>query len=323
MDARRLLEKCRAQQWQVNDLDWSVVPRPMERDAEIAIVQYFTDMVGIERLAKALFELQQNSATDPVFKEIFASFVVDEERHAQVAARLASHYDVHRYRAYRMSPELERFTPHFLDTLRYLPPDVANAYITNGELLLDVALLRSLDDYVHDEMSQRALVLINRDESRHIAMDFHMTEYYASAEYRSIAARRPSASLAQQARATASFARLLTSGAPFFRQVFFRPMARLDPSGKRLREAVKRMQLLGQRQSQTDQPRYFRLMNKLNELNVHPLWGKLLGAVTNPLAGDFPLELRQALYTPEEREAANAMSIDMLAEEALRAKTLH
>ena len=62
----------------------------------------------------------------------------------------------------------------------------ANAYITAGELILDVALLRSLDDYVADEMSHRAMYLINRDESRHIAIDYRMVEYYASPEYAAI-----------------------------------------------------------------------------------------------------------------------------------------
>ena len=42
-------------QWKVSDLDWSRTPRPMSAEAEGAIVQLFTDMAGIERLAAALF----------------------------------------------------------------------------------------------------------------------------------------------------------------------------------------------------------------------------------------------------------------------------
>lgn len=321
MDVERMLEKCRSQQWKIDDLDWNVKPRPMERDEEIAVVQYFKDMAGIERFAKALFEEQQKIVEDPTIKQIFATFVIDEERHAQVAERLAAHYDVHKYKTYTTSRELERFKPNFLATLQYLSAEIANAYITGGELLLDVALLRSLNDYVHDDMSQRAMDLINRDESRHIAMDYHMTEFYASDEYQDWLSRQPKKGVLHETKAFASFAKLLLSAAPFFRQVFFQPMARVDPSGKRLREAVKRIQLLGNRKNVSSRP-YYRFMNSMNDVNRHPVWGRFLGGITNRLSGDFPVELRGILFTQAELKAANAMSIDAMAAEALHAKTV-
>src|SRR5687768_3688810 len=145
MDLARMLSKCRRDQWSVDDLDWNVPPPILPRAKEEAIVQYFTDMAGIERLAAALFEAQGRKTRDPVLKEIFATFVVDEERHAEVAARLARHYDVHRYRDYRQDDGLIHFRPHFLAAIEYLPPEIANGYVTAGELLLDVALLRSLN----------------------------------------------------------------------------------------------------------------------------------------------------------------------------------
>jgi hypothetical protein len=322
MDIQRMLDKCNSQQWKIDDLDWTVKPRAMERDEEIAVVQYFKDMAGIERFAKALFVEQEKIVEDPTLKAIFSTFVVDEERHAQVADRLAAHYDVHKYKTYTTSAELERFKPNFMDTLKYLSAEVANAYITGGELLLDVALLRSLNDYVHDEMSQSAMDLINRDESRHIAMDYHMTEFYASEEYQRWVARQPKQGLAHNARAFVSFARLLGSAAPFFKQVFFQPMARIDPSGKRLREAVKRMQLLGNRKAVAGRP-FYRFMNSVQTINRHPVWGKVLGGITNRISGDFPVELRGILYTQTELKAANDMSIDAMAEEALKSKTLN
>ena len=317
-----MLEKCRSQQWRIDDLDWNVKPRPMQRDEEIAIVQYFKDMAGIERFAKALFEEQSKIVADPVVQQIFATFVVDEERHAQVAERLAQHYDVHKYRCYSPSPELVRFKPYFLNALRYLSAEVANAYITGGELLLDIALLRSLNDYVHDDMSQRAMDLINRDESRHIAIDYYMTEFYASDAYEAFLASQPRQSLAHRAKAWASFAGVLIAAAPFFRNVFFQPMARIDPRGKRLYEAVKRMQLLSNRKNVSTRP-FYRFLNTMNEINRHRLWSKLFGKVTSRVTGDFPEHLRQQLFTSQELAHVDAMSIDALAEEALQAKNLH
>lgn len=97
MDLRVMLEKCEREQWRVGDLDWNKQPREMSRADEIAIVQYFTDMAGIERLAGALFAQQMKNADDEVLRRIFATFVKDEVRHAHAAQMLADFYDVHHY----------------------------------------------------------------------------------------------------------------------------------------------------------------------------------------------------------------------------------
>ena len=84
-----MLHKCRRDQWSLDDLDWSRQPRQMSRSDEIAVVQYFTNMSGIELLAGALFQEQRERTDDPVLEEIFDSFVTDEVRHSRVAAQLA------------------------------------------------------------------------------------------------------------------------------------------------------------------------------------------------------------------------------------------
>src|SRR5579872_3726224 len=96
-----MLEMCRRDQWRVDDLDWTQRLRPMSADHEVAIVQYFTDMAGIELLAGALFEEQRRRVKDPTLRQIFATFVADEKRHSEAAARLARFYDVRKLREYR------------------------------------------------------------------------------------------------------------------------------------------------------------------------------------------------------------------------------
>src|SRR5678816_717322 len=117
-----MLAKCREGQWDADDLDWSRPPPPMPRAKEEAVVQAFTDMAGIERLAAALFAAQERKTDDPTLRAIFATFVVDEARHAVVAARLARYYDVHRYRAYEQSPALVAFRAPFLAVIELAPP---------------------------------------------------------------------------------------------------------------------------------------------------------------------------------------------------------
>jgi len=313
-----MLSKCRDGQWRTDQLDWSAPPPRLPRAKEEAVVQAFTDMAGIERLAAALFRAQAAKATDPTLRAIFDSFVADEERHADVAARLARYYDVSRYRPYHQAPALVAFRGPFLAVIELAPPEIANAYVTAGELLLDVALLRSLDDYVGDPMSHQAMELINRDESRHIAIDFHMTEVYASPAYAAIRAARPSPDARTRARGAAALARMLWHAQPFLRQVFLEPIDRTDPSGRRLREAMKRIQLIARKPAVAAQP-FMRVMLALQELYLRPVIGPLAGRLLLRALGAEP-RLAARLYSDDELARSNAMSFDEMAEEALAAK---
>jgi hypothetical protein len=318
MDVDRMLEKCKRDQWRPEDLDWSSPPKPMTRAQEEAIVQYFVNMSAIERFAKALFEEQRNRVEDAKLKKIYATFVADEERHAVVAERLARYYDLHAYKTYEVSKEIERFKPHFLRAIKYLSDEVANAYITGGELMLDVALLRSLDDYVDDDMSHRAMELINRDESRHIAVDYHMVEYYTTDAYWEKKKSEPAKPMGHRLLAAWSFVSLLRTGGPFFMEMFFRPMQTVDPSGKRLTEAFKRMQLL-QAMPGLDRSPLARFSLFLRDTYNHPFYGKLFGGIAQRIAG-VPHSFMKNLYSREEAATARKNGFGWLASEALNAK---
>jgi hypothetical protein len=319
MDLARMLERCEKDQWSPKDLDWSQRPRPMSPEDERAIVQLFTDMAGIERLAGALFHEQEKRATDPTLKRIFRTFVVDEVRHAQVAQMLADFYDTRHQRIYRQSPSLERFVPPFLAAIRQLADDVANAYITVGELILDIALLRSIDDYVRDPMSAQAMKLINRDESRHIAIDYYMVEYYASPAY---AARAEDKYARKSARETAeawrTFATMLYYAQPFIRDVFIQPMDFVDPGGVRLREAFKRFQQLGAKPGVSERP-FGKFVLTLQDLYHRPVIGPVFGKGLARLSGVGERFL-QRLNSEAELESAARKTYEELAQEALAVK---
>jgi hypothetical protein len=319
MDLERMLDKCRKGQWRIDQLDWNVQPRELSRKDEIAIVQYFTDMAAIERLAGALFAVQRDIVEDEILKKIFATFVADEERHAQAAEKLANHYNVHNYKRYGESPELTRFRPHFLNAIRYVSPAVANMYITAGELMLDIALLRSLNDYVNDAMSNQVMDLINRDESRHIAMDHYMFEYYDSREYRQRARKVTKRKTARdRMQAAWAFGNMLFYARPFALAVFLRPMEILDPEGKRMREAVKRSQLLLQKSTQGKQT-FEKFMLYLRKAYNTPVVGQAFGKAIARIAG-APPEYMVDVFTEEERKRAMQMTMEQMGEEALNAK---
>ena len=313
-----MLDKCVRDQWSIDDLDWSIPPPALPRDKEEAVVQAFLDMAGIELLAGALFEVQRTKTTDPTLHKIFSTFVADEKRHSAVALRLSRHYDVHHYRTYVESPSLTAFRPHFLALVRDTSPEIANAYITSGELILDVALLRSLDDYVADEMSHRAMHLINRDESRHIAVDFHMTEHYCSDEHLAAIRARPRPSLRVLARQARVLVTMMWHAKPFLQQVFLAPMDRTDPSGRRVQEAFKRIQLVLRKPTVARAP-FSRMMIKMQEAYNHPILGKLLGRFLLRALGAEDRAAR-ILFTQEELARTQQMSFDELAEEAIGVK---
>jgi hypothetical protein len=318
MDLERMLDKCIRDQWSPDDLDWSVPPPPMTRDKEEAIVQAFTDMAGIELLAAALFDVQRRKTADPTLAKIFATFVADEKRHSAVATRLAQHYDVHRYRAYAESPSLTSFRPHFLAVVENALPELANAYITAGELILDVALLRSLDDYVADSMSHHAMQLVNRDESRHIAIDFHMTEKYSSDEHIQVMRARPWPGARQLAANVRAIGTMMWHAKPFLQDVFMAPMDRTDPSGKRIREAIKRVQLLMRKPTVARMgfPRFIRAMQRVYNT---PVVGSVFGGLLLRALGADDRSARY-LFTADELARSQRMSFDELAEDALAAK---
>jgi hypothetical protein len=318
MDLARMLDKCVRDQWSIDDLDWSLSPPALGRDKEEAIVQYFTDMAGIELLAGALFEVQRKSARDATLAKIFATFVADEKRHSAVAARLAKHYDVHHYRDYVESPSLTRFRPHFLALVEQTSPEIANSYVTSGELILDVALLRSLDDYVADGMSRRAMHLINRDESRHIALDFYMTELYASDEHLAEVRRRPRPSVRALVRGGRALVTMMWYAKPFLNEVFLAPMARTDPGGRRITEAFKRIQLVMRKPTVARLP-LSRFMLAVQNAYNHPVAGKLLGGLLLRVLGADE-QVGKILFTPEELARSQRQSFEEMAEDALAAK---
>lgn len=314
-----MLMMCRRDQWDIDDLDWDVAPRALSREDEIAICQYFTDMSGIELLAGELFEVQRAQTEDPRLQEIFTSFIEDEARHSAVAARLARHYDVHGYQRYALNPHLVRFRAPFVEAVHHLPPDIASAYITTGELLLDVALLRSLDDYVDDDMSHRAMRLINRDESRHIAIDYHMVEFYASPEYVEwLGDNEPERTLRESLASAVALFEVLFHAGPFFRDVFFRPMDITDPSGHRLLEAFKRIQLLSEKPGVADRP-FSRFILTTQKLFNDPIIGGLFGPLLARVMGLDPRVIAY-LYTEDEARKYRAMSFDEMAQEAIGVK---
>lgn len=234
LDLERMLERCHAGQWSVDDFDWRTAPAPLPCEREEQLCTYYVNMSYIERLAGALFRSLSERLDDRVLRAIFATFADDELRHSHAAARLADHFDVHHHRVYTPNLAMLRFIPYFIGMIDSLSPTFATSFILGGELILDLALLRGLNAYVDDPLARAVIERINQDESRHLAMDMYLTEHFARAATGGLAQE-------QSPWANGDFWGVVAWGPGFFTDVFFRPMQALDPTQEQMREVMRRL----------------------------------------------------------------------------------
>lgn len=281
MDLEQMLDRCYQGQWDVNDFDWSRKPRPMSKEKETRVCRYYANMAYIERLAGALFLSLSRRVDDPTVKAIYETFYIDELRHSHAASKLMDYFDLHHYEVYTPNQAMLKFIPYFVNSVDTLDPTFANAYILGGELILDIALLRSLNDYVDDELANEVVDKINQDESRHIAMDFFMTEY---------APRHKMKRAQKSGDWWKDLAGVLAYGPPFFNEVFFRPMAMMDPTGERMKEVIKRQRRFYNRPEVRDNPmvRYFNNVAEFLEGSIGSKVGIVLEKGIRAISGiDF------------------------------------
>ena len=162
LDTSKLLARCIAGQWSINDFDWSQKPPlTFSREKEQRVCYYYANMMYIERMAAALFLALSRRVYDPVLRAIYESFHGDELRHSHAAARLMDYFDVHHYRIYTPSRAMTRFIPYFTRLVESSNLAFANSLVLMGELVLDIAFLRALNDYVDDPLARAVVEKIN------------------------------------------------------------------------------------------------------------------------------------------------------------------
>ena len=179
IDLDRLLTNTRNGQWSVDDLDWST---PLDDAASVTDEQRFDTALllhytaGFERQAARIFDLCSHYVDDPVAKEIYKLFYIDEIRHADAEVRLAERLG---YRLSDLPAALGDAFAHYetvWDTDAPLMYEFASVEILLFELSLDsitVPLVRSI---LPDALTSEVFRRIDIDEARHLAMDYWLLE---------------------------------------------------------------------------------------------------------------------------------------------------
>lgn len=269
LDTNKMLERCRKGQWDIEDFDWTKTPEiKLSKEDEIRFCQYFMDMSYIELVAGALFLSLSKKMTDPTLKEIYVLCYEDEERHSLAAHKLCHYFDIHQHKIYTPNINLIRTIPYYLKAIENAPPSVANMIILFGELILDIALLRGINERMPDPLSRSVIEKINADESRHLAMDFFMTEYCSENDLTT----KENANYNMFNILDFQTMKLNRYGWPSLMSVLFRPMAALDPTNKQMKGAMRRFRSILLKDSTQNNPTV-RNINNLADFFESPIGG--------------------------------------------------
>ena len=129
---------------------------------------------------------------------------------------------------------------------------------------------------------------------------------------------QPAKPLLEQLRSALVVLAFMWKARPFLKAVFFEPMDMVDPSGRRLIEAFRRIQLVGLMGEAQGRP-FNRFLRLLQDTFNHPIAGPFLGPLVVRLMGVDPRVIKR-LYTEEDERRVRRMSAQELADETLAMK---
>jgi len=178
LDLDHMLQRIQERQWVLADIDWDAPGAERITDEQwVNLKNFMADLVWIEQIGARGFAGLARQAPDPVLAEIYRFFHAEEQRHANAELAL-----MHRWGMLDdgqvPEPNINvRLAIDWLDAhADDLPLEVLGTIIPMLEVALDGALVKFLLDEVHDPVCHEVFDKINNDESRHLAVDFHVLE---------------------------------------------------------------------------------------------------------------------------------------------------
>jgi len=181
-NVRNILEISNKSKWSVDDFNWD---QPLSDDLDDktkkVLVIAFLYISGIERLGAAAFRIHARNVDSKDAAKLFEIFAEDEERHADaelaMAKRLGVQWKDLPWTARRMFKLLQKDIESLPDKEigRWLH-NVNCSSIMFFEFGLDAIVLPILKEMTNDKLQNQVWEKIDKDESRHLAMDYWLIE---------------------------------------------------------------------------------------------------------------------------------------------------
>jgi hypothetical protein len=182
LDPKAMLAKCGRLQWSIADIAWDApgVDAVGELDRG-AVTGVMRDLYWIESVAAVVFGAMRDRTTEPDLRGIFASFAVDEQRHADAELMLMRRWGVvGRHEVPAPNVNVRNLLAALERGAGRVHPAVYAAIIPFTELVLDGALVKHFDRIVKDPVAADVFRRISADEARHIAVDCHVLERFGN-----------------------------------------------------------------------------------------------------------------------------------------------
>lgn len=178
IDLDRMLEKVKASQWALADIDWEAPGAELVTDEQWpSLRDFMIDLVWIEHVGARGFAAMAKNAPTETLRQMYTYFYAEEQRHANAEMALMKRWGMLEGDNLPEPNNNIRLVVDWME--RYadeLPYRVLGTVIPALEVALDGALCQFLLETVDDPVCHEAFAKINDDESRHLGVGFSVME---------------------------------------------------------------------------------------------------------------------------------------------------
>lgn len=174
----KTLEIIKKRQWALADVDWDAPGRELiAPEQRPKLKAFMTDIMWIEHVGARGFAALAKKAPNETLREIYRYFHAEEQKHANAEMALLRRWGMLEDERLPEPNINVRLVIEWLD--RYSDEVTFGALasvIPMLEVALDGALLKFLLETIDDPVCREVFIKINDDESRHLAVGFHVLE---------------------------------------------------------------------------------------------------------------------------------------------------
>lgn len=180
------LETIKRKQWVLKDIDWDAPGAELVTEEQKPKLKAFmADLMWIEHIGARAFAGMAINAPDPTLREIYRYFHAEEQKHANAELALMKRWGLLGDAEIPLPTLQIAYALDMMDrTADKMSFEMMATQIPMLECALDGALLKFLTDEVKDPLLKVVLNKVNSDESRHLAVGFHVMGMLSAAPLR-------------------------------------------------------------------------------------------------------------------------------------------